>query len=377
MTGLALAGLAGCVTPPAAHEGKPLAPIDPAITAAAATVWQTLDAPTRDAPFETVAGARLTSADSGLGPWLWSTGLVQNHVFLSRLKERGARYASVHVAYPILSGEERKPEAYAAAYAETRKEANSFGIDLIAVVEPQHRNDRDLRGYPVEDQCASETAERLAAHASNVGKVLTPAWLVLDLRPAVLASAPGCAEMANPDDAYALVTAVLARLSMPEGTRVAVAVDMEQDAEYRAQVLASTVVDAISIVTLDERSLSVAQFEQAWQHAVQAVESHDKTAISHAFWLRKPVSVPGCANGRPVVTDAAADWRRVDAELIARHVQGERPVVAYESELVFGGYLTEGFECGGANGEFGRKNRRLTALLSRKSRAYRRPASTN
>ncbi|MEO1420534.1 MAG: hypothetical protein AAFU66_06240 [Pseudomonadota bacterium] len=364
---LACVGLGGC----AAQTASPT--FDPSISAVAASTQQSIETlpPSTSSAME--LAARLTTADSRLGTWLLTGGDLHNRLYMSRLRERGYENVIYRIAYPSMTDRDPRAAEYSRFYAWLDEQIRNYGMQSLVKLSLQYRDDNYFRGVTLTEQCQDleQTATAFARFVDTVGEVSSAQTLVLDLRPSAMAITPGCEAWADSTRAIALTETTLARVGAENLNRVAVGVDLVEHPVYREWVLSHPMVKTVSISTLDYKSLDVEEFLAAWNDLANAIDTRGKTAISDAFWLRKPVTLASCESSPLAMSDAAVVWAPVDEALVQRLGDRVRLTALHETDLLFGGYLpADEFQCGEG---FFIKNRRLSQLASRQSRRYAAP----
>ncbi|MEL7311205.1 MAG: hypothetical protein AAFN07_06840 [Pseudomonadota bacterium] len=320
--------------------------------------------------------ARLPTADSRLGAWLFAGGENHNRLYLSRMKEAGIERVVYRLAYPTLTDFDPTLAKNRAFYRWLSSQIRNFGMNSVVVVSPQFRDENFFRGQPLGEQCSEkhDTAGAISDQLVEIVEHLEPEMIVLDLKPSTIARSPGCADQASNIDATRFLQSVLDRAEPGLRAQLAVSVDLTSNAAYRDFVVSHPEVAIISVSTLDFLDPDPTRFVELWENTAKQIHDAGKRVVSDAFWMRKPVRLGECP-GQPVALSDLADlWRTVDEAIIARSVDDGEFVAIYETDLVFGGYLSaDQFHCGEG---LVLKNRRLSQLSSRMARRYRAPSET-
>ena len=366
------AALAGCAT---TGSNDPATGFDPSILSAVENSASAL-AVSADTS-QTPTSARLTTADSRLGPWLLGGSEIHQRLYLGRLREAGYERVVFNVAYPTMTSADPRAEEYQRFYGWIAQQIEVFGLKSTVVVSPQFKDSNHYRGIGLLTQCDTigDAASRLAGLANQVVETIDPETVVIDVRPTTLTTAlGGCDAWANDADAARLLKATLAGLNETTRDRVAVGINSEMHPGFQAAVLANPDIDTVSVSTLDIRTDSVDTFRERWSDINGLVEASGKRMIVDAFWWRKPVRLAQCDGKPEALTDVASVWQPVDAALLRESTDTVAEyVTAYETDLLFDGYISaEVFECGEG---FLLKNRRLAQLNSREARRYRKPVN--
>lgn len=307
---------------------------------------------------------RLPTADSRYGPWLLGPGPVENERYIRKLKDREVAAAAMTVAYPILSGSEKRHDVYKRFYAYVFGQMAVAGMSPIVVVTPQQRDREYLRGQGAAGQCTGANTERLVAHAVSVARLLPEdTQIVLDYRPTVLSRAEGCADLASPEQAAGLVAGIVEALRA-SGFTGSIAASADLAALDHVDRLAEVPdLAVISANTLDARVNTRDALESRWATFRTRVEDAGRVAAVDALWLAKTDPAMGCESGS--LTDAAVASKALDERATAA-LNGAAFTVIYETDLWLGAYLEPGeFVCAP---DFGLKNRRLVQLKSRNIR---------
>lgn len=362
---------ASCLVISGCASTRRKAVFDSVLTETANTARSSLEA--LPAGHANLKAARLPTADSRLGAWLFAGGEQHNRLYLSRLREKGVDRVVYRIAYPALKETDPSFERFRDFYSWLARQVQNYGMQSIVVVSPQYRDDNYYRGQAVNNQCSDieQTSIQMSDHLAQVERVVRPESLVLDVRPSTLERVRGCESWANNQRAADLVDRILDIATPAVLEKLSIGVNLSTNQVFRSFVIAHPKVQSVSISTLDFGGSNPVDFLKAWEDVVRSVQAMNKRAVSDEFWMRKPVRLNGC-DGQPIaITDTASVWQSVDQALLSRANGSTDFMAVYETDLLFGGYLdAEDFQCGEG---FVLKNRRLSQLASRKVRRYRAP----
>jgi hypothetical protein len=337
--GLALAisiALGGCGPEPARYPDA-LVDATAKFEAATAAEFQGYDAD--GIPFPTAA--RLTTADARLGPWLFSSGVNENRMSMSRLAEQGVDTVGYTLAYPVLSGTEIKAEEYARAYKDLRPFANNLKLSMVMTVGPQYQDDNFLRGDTRVKQCGEDAIDEFSDYTLTVADKLRPDSLVLNFKPSTLRNARGCEAYASSDTALAMTRAIRDRVMGELNIPVGISADLFGDRDYLDALMADDGEHFIALSTL-KAGLTPKELKAAIDEIDAEAKAAGRELAINELWIRKDAFVDGESQGwEPTFADFALIWRDADRRAtaaISDYVASKnwRYAIAYESDALLG-----------------------------------------
>lgn len=347
---LTVAALAGCAPSPIKiAEAATRAEAELLYAAVTAQFPATHNGPANNFP----SAVRLPVADSRLGPWLLGGGILEAKRYAWRLKERNVNTIGLRVSYPILSGKEARHDQYALYYRELAAFLRDRNMKVVVHSGPQFRDSNFFRGQGIDDQCNGNPTGQFADYLTKVAEIISPDYLLIDMKPSVLARAAGCKDLADAENAAALTLDVVRQLVRDTAVPVGVSTDLDDDDEY-FELVARSDLDFFLGLSITSANTTIGGLRQRLDQAAERAAGTAHSLAIDSAWFRKDClrgmaseTEPLRCDGTPDVTaNAAIEWQAADLQLVRSlekyaSQNGWLFSLADETDLLAGAYLNQ------------------------------------